>query len=45
MTWYKYQHPKAECYKQSEKLVQLVSIALQRHFVHIFLSFIKNMED
>jgi hypothetical protein len=35
VAWYRYQHPKAECYKRVEKLVQLVSIALQC-FLYIF---------
>jgi hypothetical protein len=35
MTWYRYQHPKTECYKRSEKLIQLVSTTLWRYFVHI----------
>jgi hypothetical protein len=36
LIWYTYQHPKIECYKRSEKLVQLVSTTLWCHFVQIF---------
>jgi hypothetical protein len=37
LVWfYRYKHPKPECYCRSEKLVKLLSTALQRDFGYIF---------
>jgi hypothetical protein len=44
VAWYGYQYPKTECYKRCEKFVQLVSITLWRHFVHIFYHLYKIRE-